>query len=431
VTLPGSDKTKATAWIKGDGSYLLPPKAARRSEFRDGYAIEWGSPDSNGGTVYSSAGTVAYRGEIARKDGEFGQGLFPVISDGKLAVLNVTLGASKALEGWDWVGDFDNEGVAPAKKDKLYGFVNRSGRTLIPPRFTNCSGGFSEGLAAVATIIPDAFMKKDIDDIVAMDLELDYEEALTGNGQAVATDDGLYGYIDKSGAWVIPPTFCKAKAFRDGIARVNEDRYYDNGFKTKACFIDRKGALVRDEGALNLTFRIDMAKGAQRIYADGSDPGFTATDEGLRIKPQGNGDDFIKTIGVYGPGAGFYFVVKPMAAPGTIQDNFAISVKGEFGEIDLMAAAGKYTIAAAPLSGPARELQGADNKLSLSADLNSLSLSVEPLTITFIANGEIVLKKPHGFNLSGKLLRCEAGTIRGGDVILKSMNIYYYPVLPK
>ncbi len=58
--------------------------------------------------------------------------------------------------------------------------------------------------------------------------------------------NGKYGYIDKTGAWVIHPTFDGALAFSEGLARIEVRKTGSDDWDTanRRGFIDRKGVLV-------------------------------------------------------------------------------------------------------------------------------------------------------------------------------------------
>ena len=79
----------------------------------------------------------------------------------------------------------------PGNEQKLYGYVERSGKVVIPPRFAEALE-FHEGLAAVR-------LKK---------------TTVYGKGDS-------WGYIGKSGKYVIEPQFNEARSFRKGVARVH------------------------------------------------------------------------------------------------------------------------------------------------------------------------------------------------------------------
>ena len=55
-----------------------------------------------------------------------------------------------------------------------------------------------------------------------------------GQELALVREDGLFGYINKSGEYVIQPQFSKAKSFSEGYAAVEKNKAWG--------FIDTKGA---------------------------------------------------------------------------------------------------------------------------------------------------------------------------------------------
>lgn len=114
------------------------------------------------------------------------------------------------------------------RRNLKWGFVDRSGRLVIPLEFLD-AGDFSEGLAAVNV------------------------------GKANTSMCGKplnYGYIDKTGAFVIKPQFAGAASFRNGRARVSvgEIRYLGRcvccgpRFHGKRGQVDRSGTFIADEG---------------------------------------------------------------------------------------------------------------------------------------------------------------------------------------
>ncbi len=76
-----------------------------------------------------------------------------------------------------------SEGTAAVKKDSLWIFIDRTGQKLFPQSFKNISA-FTSGLAAVSA------------------------------------NDSTYGYIDKTGSWLIDPTFEFAEPFEGDTAIV-------------------------------------------------------------------------------------------------------------------------------------------------------------------------------------------------------------------
>ena len=121
--------------------------------------------------------------------------------------------------------DFPNasyhEGLAAVQLGERYGYIDRSGRVMIPPRF-QFAQIFSEGLARVKV-------------------------------------DDRSGYIDRDGQIVISPRFHKAFKFSDGLARVCAPPEHpsflfrvfrligwDDHYAYPCGYIDRTGKLVID-----------------------------------------------------------------------------------------------------------------------------------------------------------------------------------------
>ena len=194
------------------------------------------------------------------------------------------------------VGDF-NEGfaVAAVKDSGPWGFINKSGRFVIEPRFDDRPSDFSNGLARITKnhlsgfidltgniVIPTKFVDADhfSEGMAAVSIAgpcftfthgpcgsptlrgggrdwnrprctyeyMDKSGRILTNGQfesarpfreglAAATRGGPFGYIDKRGDWVIEPQFADAEPFSEGLARVRE-RNRSFGF------IDQKGNWV-------------------------------------------------------------------------------------------------------------------------------------------------------------------------------------------
>ena len=78
----------------------------------------------------------------------------------------------------------------PERSSVRLGFINTTGRLVIPFDFVDVRGGFSDGLAAVAT------------------------------QDKARPDYWFYGYIDHSGAWIIKPIYDDAQPFSEGLAAV-------------------------------------------------------------------------------------------------------------------------------------------------------------------------------------------------------------------
>lgn len=116
------------------------------------------------------------------------------------------------------------EGLAAARKDGRWGFIDRSGKFAIEPTY-KFAWGFCDGLAIVRTEDSGpqylnhqgevAVPTKGIDDLH------NFSEGLALVREA---ESGRYGYIDRTGAWVVPAKWddpkTSASLFRGGLAAV-------------------------------------------------------------------------------------------------------------------------------------------------------------------------------------------------------------------
>lgn len=159
-----------------------------------------------------------------------GEALFPVTRHGRTGYIDVQ-GKIRIPLCYEAAGDF-SEGVAAFERDKLWGYMDKSGSAVIAPRFP-WAEKFSEGLAFVqasgsqlgydgkwgyvdhngAFIVPAIYQGQSSDEDVAA----------FRDGRALVYTGEAYGYIDRNGKEVIPPRYRYASAFADGLAVVTED----------------------------------------------------------------------------------------------------------------------------------------------------------------------------------------------------------------
>ena len=120
------------------------------------------------------------------------------------------------------------------RRNLRWGYVDRSGREVIPMQFLN-AGDFAEGLAAVNSGVGGG-----------------------GGEGSLCGPPTNYGYIDKACAFVIKPQFTHASNFQNGRARVSVGRFTYVG-RCLCCaprFIGKHGSVDRSG-----TFVADAAKG--------------------------------------------------------------------------------------------------------------------------------------------------------------------------
>lgn len=115
------------------------------------------------------------------------------------------------------------------RRNLAWGYVDRSGREIIPVQFLD-AGDFSEGLAAVN---------------------------VAGEKESYCGMPANYGYIDKAGTFHIMPRFARAASFQNGRARVSVGRTRYLGrcvccgprFVGKHGQVDRSGTFTPDKSS--------------------------------------------------------------------------------------------------------------------------------------------------------------------------------------
>jgi hypothetical protein len=135
------------------------------------------------------------------------------------------------------------EGLSPAFMDGKHGYVDRSGKILIAPRFDRAYR-FSEGLAVVQVGKWHGFIDRSGKFIVRGSRELDVWDQFS-EGLARVMKGSKFGFINGSGKIVIPPIYDDAGNFSEGLAAVNVGQNL-NGEGGKWGYIDKTGKVVID-----------------------------------------------------------------------------------------------------------------------------------------------------------------------------------------
>ncbi len=150
----------------------------------------WGFMDYNGSIIIPPQFEAAYG---------FTDGLALVRKNDRQQYIDKTGQAVFQLKS-DWSGGIFAEGLARVRvKDNLYGFINKKGKMVIAAKFRDAAIGFSEGFAGV------------------------YYQ-------------GRWGFIDKTGKFIVEPKYDDVAGFSDGLGSVEL-----NG---KSGFVDRTGRVV-------------------------------------------------------------------------------------------------------------------------------------------------------------------------------------------
>jgi WG containing repeat len=181
-----------------------------------------------------------------------------------------------------------SEGMAGVEIEGKWGFIDKTGQIVIGLRY-DLVNSFSEGVAVVAKGDEVFLIDKTGQTILSRnmnELELNiYEGTKVSDGLIEARDcaKSKYGFIDKTGRFIIEPKYDQAASFSNALARV----VVQEGGEEKVGLIDRSGYFVIppkfntdvnfrrnssdfSEGLVSLTegLRPTITKEAKSVYID-------------------------------------------------------------------------------------------------------------------------------------------------------------------
>lgn len=192
AAIPLGDPTRRTGYVDRDGRWVIEPRFGAGFAFHEDRAIVK-DPERDEYFLVDLSG---------KRVGEEPFGY---------AGRSVTLDTGWTEARWGLT-----DGLAPARRGDLFGFVDRDGAWAIEPRF-EAVAPFSEGLAAVR----HAGRWGAIDRRAAWLIEPTLESLGTFvGGLAVASTSRRFGHVDRRGAWVVHPEWQAAGAFSEGFAWV-------------------------------------------------------------------------------------------------------------------------------------------------------------------------------------------------------------------
>lgn len=215
--------------VVGPGVEEHPPSGPPPRLFPAAVGSRWGFIDQTGTMVvplqFSSAEP-------------FSEGLARVELNGKVAYIDDLGRVAVLLEGADYGRAF-SDGLAEVLVGKLWGFIDRSGTFVIKPQF-EWTEPFVEGIALVRKSADSEYYPVDKTgkplSITPPDADcrgfVNFREGLS----ECAALNGLSGYFDHGGHWVINPTFSAAGEFSEGLAYARPPAKW-----AKCGYIDREG----------------------------------------------------------------------------------------------------------------------------------------------------------------------------------------------
>ncbi len=136
-----------------------------------------------------------------------------------------------------------NKPIAPFVKNKLYGFVNRQGKVLIPPTYDKVTY-FYDGLSRVEKAGYYGFVNLQGKEVIAPMLK---DVFPFSQGLAAIKKDSLYGFIDTTGKMRIPPQFTNVSGrFSEGLQDVQKGGQYGLIDTTGKVVVDYQFAKIKD-----------------------------------------------------------------------------------------------------------------------------------------------------------------------------------------
>ena len=128
-------------------------------------------------------------------------------------------GSPLGNEVFDYIGEFNEEMLAPVKKKDKWGYVNDNGKIVIDLQFDGAKE-FSGGLAAVKQQGKWGF----IDKLGIMKIQPQFSEVFSGFSESLAAVQSPQGkgYIDKHGILLLPRDSRYLGPFKNGVAEIHE-----------------------------------------------------------------------------------------------------------------------------------------------------------------------------------------------------------------
>lgn len=181
--------------------------------------------------------------------------------------VNTNVNNNNDLDGFKVVGELLNreyypkdannpfsEGLMCVEKDGQYGYVDKTGKVVIPCIYESANG-FSEGLAVVRRAGERSYGYMDKTGKVVIPFNYSYATDFAEDFAAVEDSNGNWGYINKSGELVIPCIYESASYYKQGTTVVSKNGTW--------LIIDKQGNEI-DKNAIRNTFWFNNVMVADR-----------------------------------------------------------------------------------------------------------------------------------------------------------------------
>ena len=249
--LAWAEKDGKSGYIDRTGIFVIELDAKDGEPFTDGFArVRMGDQNYD---IINKKGEVVVDGKQFDNVRQMSEGMVVVCKDKKYGVLDRNgnqIAAPKFVECQDF-----SDGLAWVKIGKRWGCIDKNGNMVIDTNYVSING-FHEGLAFVWKDYPwrneahpiciDKKGNVVIEELPKVGAEIDH--LFFSEGLACIKVNDKYGYIDKTGKFVIEPQFDFAQNFSDGLALIAYEKervYYGVNVPYNICgYIDKKGKVV-------------------------------------------------------------------------------------------------------------------------------------------------------------------------------------------
>ena|SRR5215813_2989106 len=207
------DKPGKWGYIDKTGKLVIPMKFTHAEGFSEGLAA---IRDGDRGAFIDHGGKIVFEVPLDVTLG-FHEGIAGVLYRGTLAYFDRTGKQISPPLGYSASNNSFSEGLVPVQIKEQYGFMDRTGKLVIAPQFVGAED-FREGLAPV---------------------RVHSEETTWCPSEPSGSRKGFtnkWGFIDKTGKFIIPPQYESVSPFSEGLAAIDN---CDEAF-----FIDQTGKKI-------------------------------------------------------------------------------------------------------------------------------------------------------------------------------------------